>query len=404
MTQYPRRALAAAVVALLLTAPAAPPLQRPAWAQDSLESAKRSELEAIQRQAQEKRAAAKVLKTKEKAEISVLRRTDRQLNATRSRLRTLETKRRTLDRDLQVTQVNLDRSIESLGMQKDRLAARLRNIYKYGGERPLEFLLSTQSFAQLLARWDFLVMVAEQDRMLLDDVRATKATVEHDQRQLKSRMTEVQRTAQKTTKESDKLAALRQQKATSVRNIQSQRQEYEAAATQLEKTANQIRGLLARLERQRQAESEKAKAEGRAPQPYTGDFARGEGRLEWPVKGDLVGHFGTETHPKWGTVTMNNGIDISAPVGTPVHVVAKGRVDYTSEDFGTYGQMVVVNHGDGYYTLYGHLSTISVTTGVEVVPGQIVGYSGDTGSLKGPILHFEVRKGAQSLNPETWLK
>jgi murein DD-endopeptidase MepM/ murein hydrolase activator NlpD len=66
--------------------------------------------------------------------------------------------------------------------------------------------------------------------------------------------------------------------------------------------------------------------------------------------------------------------------------------------------MIIVNHGDGYYTLYGHLSSIAVTNGVEVVPGQTIGSSGDTGSLKGPILHFEVRKAAQSLNPERWLK
>jgi len=336
--------------------------------------------------------------------MSVLRRTDRQLTSTRKRLRALDDRRRLLDRDLQSTRVNLERSIQSLSVQKERLAHRLRSLYKYGGERPLEFLLSTQSFAQLLARWDFLVMVAEQDRMLLDDVRSTKASVERNETRLESRMTEVQRTAKKTTAESDNLSKLRAQKATTVRTIQSKRQEYEAAASELEKTASSIRSLLARLERQRQAESEKAKSEGRAPQPYTGDFARGEGRLEWPVRGDLVGHFGPETHPKWGTVTMNNGVDIATAIGTPVRVVAKGRVDYTSTDFGTYGQMIVVNHGDGYYTLYGHLSSIAVSQGQEVVPGQTIGMSGDTGSLKGPILHFEVRKGAQSLDPKGWLK
>jgi len=404
MTRHvrPVAALAAAVALVLAVASATAP--RTAIAQDSLESAKKAELEAIQRQAQEKRARARELKTRESAEMSVLRRTDRQLTATRRRLRGLDDRRRLLDRDLQHTRVDLERSIVSLSVQKERLAHRLRSLYKYGGERPLEFVLSTQSFAQLLARWDFLVMVAEQDRMLLDDVRATKASVERNETRLESRMTEVQRTAKKTTAESDNLSRLRQQKATTVRTIQSKRQEFEAAAAELERTASSLRSLLARLERQRQAESQKARSEGRAPQPYTGDFARGEGRLEWPVRGELIGRFGPETHPKWGTVTMNNGIDISTPIGTAVRVVAKGRVDFVSNDFGTYGQMVVVNHGDGYYTLYGHLSSISVSTGQEVVPGQTIGLSGDTGSLKGAILHFEVRKGAQSLNPAAWLK
>jgi murein hydrolase activator len=376
----------------------------PAAAQDSLEAAKRHEIEAIQRQAQEKRAAAKRLLGQETAEISQLRRTDRRLNATRQRLRALESRRRVLGQDLQVTRISLMRSEKALELQKARLSRRLRNLYKYGGERPLEFMLSTQSFAQLLARWDFLVMIAEQDRMLVEDVLATKATVEQNQSKLENRLDEVARTAQKTNRETSALASLRTQKANTVKAIQSQRQEFEAAAAQLERTARQMRNLLAELERRRRAETDKARAEGRSPQPYTGDFARGEGRLEWPVRGEIIGHFGTEVHPKWGTQTMNNGIDISAPIGTPVHVVARGRVDYVSEDFGTYGQMVIVNHGDGYYTMYGHLSSIAVGNGVEVAPGQLIGYSGDTGSLKGPILHFEVRKASQSLDPEHWLK
>ena len=389
-----------ALLATLLTA--LPDL--PAWAQDSLEAAQRHQLELIQRQAQEKRAAAKQLLSRETAEISQLRRTDRRLSATRQRLRALEDRRQALGQDLQVTRTNLMRSEKALEIQKDKLSRRLRNIYKYGGERPLEFLLSTQSFAQLLARWDFLVMVAEQDRMLVEDVLATKVTVEQNQSKLENRLDEVARTAQKTNRETTQLASQHAQRANTVKAIQNQRQEFEAAAAELERTARQMRNLLAELEKRRRNESNKARAEGRSPQPYTGDFARGEGRLEWPVHGDIIGHFGTEVHPKWGTQTMNNGIDISAPIGTPVHVVAKGRVDYVSEDFGTYGQMVIVNHGDGFYTLYGHLSTISVGNGAEMATGQLIGYSGDTGSLKGPILHFEVRKAAQSLDPERWLK
>ena len=390
-----RRALAVLLVAALPVA---------ATAQDSLEAAKRSELEAIRHQAQEKRRAAQQLLGQETREISQLRRTDRRLNLTRQRLRALDQRHHALGLELEVTKLHLMRSQEALRIQKGRLARRLRNIYKYGGERPLEFLLSTQSFAQLLARWDFLVMVAEQDRVLLDDVAAKKTVVEENQEQLETRLTDVARTTKQTNRETARLASLRQEKATTVKAIQSQRQSYEDAAAELERTARSIQRLLADLERRRRAESQKARAEGRSPQPYTGDFARGEGRLEWPVRGSIVGRFGPETHPKWGTVTMNNGIDIATPIGTPVRVVGRGRVDFTSDDFGAYGQIVIVNHGDGYYTLYGHLSSISVTVGAEVAPGQTLGYSGDTGSLKGPILHFEVRKGAQSLNPEDWLQ
>ena len=119
----------------------------------------------------------------------------------------------------------------------------------------------------------------------------------------------------------------------------------------------------------------------------------------------MVGHFGPEKHPRFGTVTLNNGIDIQAPAGTPVQSAGKGRVDYISEDYGTLGQIVVLNHGDGYYTLYGHLSEILVAQGQEVRPGQPIGRVGDSGtSLKGTVLHFELRKGGAALDPVDWLK
>jgi murein DD-endopeptidase MepM/ murein hydrolase activator NlpD len=103
-------------------------------------------------------------------------------------------------------------------------------------------------------------------------------------------------------------------------------------------------------------------------------------------------------------VTPNNGVDIEAAIGTPVRAAARGRVEYTSEDYGTYGQMIILNHGDGYFTLYGHLSEIGVAVGQEIEAGREIARSGESGSLKGPILHFEVRKGGSPLDPEHWLR
>jgi septal ring factor EnvC (AmiA/AmiB activator) len=388
--------MAIAMLALLVAVPLG--------AQDSLEAAKRRELEAIQRQAQEKRQAASVLKGQENKEMVRLRRTERDLNMTRRRLRALQSRRQHLDQQLDVTRTNLERSVLTLRSQRERLARRLRSTYKSGAAREMEFLLSPRSFGQLLARWDYLVMVAEQDRLLLEDVQSQKEVVEADKVRLESNLTDVERNAKRTKVENQRLDVLRDQHATTVKSIQSQREAYEAAAAELERTARSIQRLLAQLERRRKEEADKARSQGRTPEPYTGDFARGHGQLDWPLRGDLVGHFGPEKHPKWGTVVPNNGIDIEAPVGTAVHAVAKGRVDYTSEDFEAYGQMIILNHGDGYYTLYAHLSEIGVSVGQEVAPGQVIGRSGDTGSLKGPVLHFEVRKGGASLDPEGWLR
>ena len=268
-------------------------------------------------------------------------------------------------------------------------------MYKFGPARELEFLLSTESFAQLLARWDYLVLVAEQARRLFEGVRERKEVVQTLEHRLEGHLTQVDRTTRQTSSENKRLAQQRVSRQQTLSSIQTQRQAFEAAAAQLERDAQALKRLIARLEQKRTA----------APVPYTGDFAKGHGQLEWPARGAIVGHFGIETNPRFPNVKVpNNGVDIGIPVGTPVKAVAKGRVEYTSDSFASYGEIVILNHGDSYYTLYAHLSDITVSVGQEVATGQTIGRSGETGSLKGPILHFEVRKGGTALNPEDWLQ
>lgn len=375
-----------------------------AFAQDSLETAKQKELEEIRQQAAEKRRAAEALKPKENRAIGDLKKTERALASSRTRLRRLQRQRDKLGAQLEVTKANLERSIANLEAQRARLRARLRAMYMTGPAGDLEFLLSTRSFAQLLARWDFLNMVAEQDRILLEDVRDRKEQVEANQHSLEGDLSEVQVVQKRTTQESSRLASLRKEKAGTVASIKNERQSYEAAAAELERTAKRIQSLLAQLERRRREEAEKARQSGRNPQPYSGDFAKGLGQLDWPVRGEVVGTFGIETHPKFGTRIRNDGIDIAAPIGTAVHAVAKGRVDFANDDYEGMGGMIVLNHGDGYFTLYGHLDAVLVSSGQEVEPGATIGRVGDAGSLKGPILHFEVRKGSAAQDPKTWLR
>lgn len=372
--------------------------------EDSLEAVKRRELQELQRQAREKRQQAGQLRGQESKALGALKRTERELSGTRRRIKALNSRRQRLDQQLEVTRVNLQRSIESLGNQRQRLAKRLRHLYMMGPAREMEFLISTASFAGLMMRWDFLQMVAEQDRLLLEGVRTEKEHVEANERRLQGNLSEVARNTQRSQRESSKLANLRQSRASTVREIQSKRSEYEAAAAELERSARAVAGLLARLERQRRAEAEKARVQGRDPQPYSGNFAQGQGQLDWPVNGSIIGRMGLETHPRFGTQVRNDGIDISVPVGTAVRAVGKGRVDFANDDYEGIGGMVVLNHGDGYYTIYSHLSDVSVSTGTEVASGTVIGRSGETGSLKGPMLHFEVRKGSSPMNPESWLR
>jgi septal ring factor EnvC (AmiA/AmiB activator) len=107
-------------------------------------------------------------------------------------------------------------------------------------------------------------------------------------------------------------------------------------------------------------------------------------------------------NPKFNTVTVQNGVDIAAPAGAPVRAVAPGRVVHAGW-FRGYGNLVIVDHGAGYHTLVAHLGSMRTAMGEEVEAGDVLGSVGDSGSLKGPYLYFEVRERGRPVDPRPWL-
>ena len=127
------------------------------------------------------------------------------------------------------------------------------------------------------------------------------------------------------------------------------------------------------------------------------------GQLDWPVKGPVSAPFGKFKHPEFAAEVVRKGIDIDAPAGDGVRAVEKGRVVF-ADRFTGYGRMVIVDHGERYYTIYGHLSEIIRKNGDELARGEILGRVGDSDSLSGAKLYFELRKDGRSIDPLPWLK
>ena len=113
--------------------------------------------------------------------------------------------------------------------------------------------------------------------------------------------------------------------------------------------------------------------------------------------------FGKSLHPVYGTAVINNGIDIRAPRGTPIQAVEAGTVQFV-DWYGAYGKTVILDHRGGHYSIYSHLEDVRVEKGAKVGRGDMIGTVGDTGSLDGPKLHFEIRKGGKAVDPITWLR
>ncbi len=384
--------------------PAAQPGTPPAGQTSDLDKEiqdQKKELEATRKDLEAKRKAAKQLLGKEQTATKDLRRVDKEINVTEKYVKKLSRTEGNLDRQLTVTTGEVHKARDALSLQRDLLAWRLREIYKYGRTRSLELLLSSESFAQLLVRYRYLAMVAESDKRLMQDFDRDRAKLEDSEAKLKTQLSDISSLRKEKEHEKGNLVALRKTKQTTVSKIQNERKSYEEAARELERAAARTAKILEGLERRRKDELAR-----KVPTPawmLSADFEKNRGILNWPVSGSVAGRFGNSTHPRFGTKTFNPGVDISAPLGTEIKAVSRGRVDYASWLEGL-GNCIILNHGSGFYTLYAHAAEVFVRVGQEVPAGQVIAKVGDSESIRGSCLHFEVRKGKQALDPEQWLR
>jgi len=275
---------------------------------------------------------------------------------------------------------------EALRVQLRRLSPRLRTLYRVMRRRPLEVLLSAEDFAALVWR-----------------ARALEASMSGDLELLRG----VQRVAHLQRQSLRELKRLQASLTTRVAFLQEQERLARAQHEALEEVVGSLAGE-AELARRAVRELEQADAEltqvvrDLKEGPATSGFGALKGRLPRPTRGIVEVGFGKVVNPRFNTVTVQKGLDIRAPAGAPVQAVADGTVVYAGALRG-YGNLLIVDHGDGYHTLMAHLASILPQLGASVSAGEVVGEVGDTGSLKGPYLYFEVRKAGQAVDPALWL-
>jgi murein DD-endopeptidase MepM/ murein hydrolase activator NlpD len=149
-----------------------------------------------------------------------------------------------------------------------------------------------------------------------------------------------------------------------------------------------------------QAESDRIAA---LAQSAGGGPALGDGTFIWPVSGPITSPYGYRTDPVTGATAFHSGIDIGASCGTPIKAAGTGIIISAGFNSGGYGNMTLINHGNGLSTLYGHQSSIIVSAGQSVTQGQVIGYVGSTGKSTGCHLHFEVRVNGSPVDPTGYL-
>lgn len=360
-----------------------------------------AELERLRHEAERKRAAAEKAAGEEKSVLQRIREVDEALTATRNYLQELDSRKAIVRNQLQQTSEELAWSQNELATRRDELAGRLRFAYKHGRSRSLEVMFSARSFPELLQRAAFLQRVMKQDEELIGKVEVRRAEVQEQVARLETKQVELIRLEQEKQSEQQEFESLRAEREVRLRTVRKTKENQLAAARELEQSAAALTEVIEELDRKRRQAMSRNRPE--LAELDRNDFGKNRGKLPWPVDGEVITRFGREMHPKYNTVVNNNGIKIAAPQGTAVRAVGDGVVDLVRWLEG-YGQTVIVNHGRGFYTIYGHLAAVNVGTGDRVAPGDLLGAVGNTGSLKGDCLHFEVRRGGTPEDPTGWLR
>jgi septal ring factor EnvC (AmiA/AmiB activator) len=302
----------------------------------------------------------------------------------------------------------LDRTSAELILAEDNLAERravlqrrLVDIYKRGALYTFQALLAAESFGDLLSRYKYLYLTSRQDRALVGDVEQLRSRVEDQRDDLLDVRKQLDRTREERAAEYSKVTELVQARARRLAQLRRSARTTERRLEELRKDEARLNDVLAALERARRDEAARA-PRGAAPVPgsiTTADL----GRLDWPVEGAIVYRFGRDTLPSGGIIRWN-GVGIAAGAGTPVKAVESGKVRLVGQ-FGTYGLTVVLEHGNGYYSVYSHLQSAAVALSATVTRGQTIGNVGGENSDYGPHLHFEIRGENQvALDPTEWLR
>ena len=264
---------------------------------------------------------------------------------------------------------------------------------------------SSRGLETLLRRYKYLYLTSRQDRQLLTDVEKLRDRVANRRDEIVSVRDQLDFSRNQRADEVARFARLADAREQRLGTLQRSAKATDRRLAELERDASRLNDLIASLERTRLAEAARARrSPTTADRPIPGAISTASiGRLDWPVEGNIVYRFGRQTLPSGGVIRWN-GIGISAPAGSPVHAVEAGRVRLV-ETIGTYGLTVVVAHGNGYYSIYSHLSGAAVQPGVDIVKGQTIGTVGGQNTDYGAHLHFEIRGDDQvAVDPLTWLR
>ncbi len=282
---------------------------------------------------------------------------------------------------------------KKLEWERQAMAKTLVTLYKHGKFDWMEFLLETKNVSDVFAESKHLSFLASHQESVIDEYRKTLSDLKSAELARENKKAEIASFLQQAEEKKRQLEAQEAENKAFIQKIQRNKKTYEQSLEEQRERAEQLQSLIKKL----------AAQEIVLPFRFV-PFYEKKGRLPWPISGKIISRFGVERHPVFNTITMNNGIEIApAKENLIVNSVHPGKVVF-ADYFQGYGNLIIIDHGLNYYSLYGHCAEFLINKGDLIREGQAIAVVGDSGSLKGVCLYFEIRFKTKPLNPLQWLK
>lgn len=343
-----------------------------------------------------------IKKVKEELEASkqdlaeYVERLDGELESIQAKIADLKGKIEDKEGEIVLTQGELEEAIQDQERQYEAMKERIKFMYEKGDNLYMELIFSSQSFGDMLNKAEYIEMLSSYDRKMLDRYVETRELIELYKQQLEEERAYLEDAKAGVESEEASLNSLIDEKKVAIEQVSNDIDNKEAAIAEYEAYIKEQNETIAMLEKV--VAEEKAKLAEESRIRYDG------GMFQWPAPSytAISSDYGNRQHPTLGVERFHNGLDMAAPGGSPILAAYDGKVvaaDYS----GSMGNYLMVDHGDGLYTIYMHASALYASKGDFVVKGQNIAAVGSTGRSTGNHLHFSVRLNGSYVSPWNYL-
>lgn len=382
-------------IAVMLTGTAVPGhAERKDSYRDKIEQ-ERKNLEKLRGSIEEKKKRAGEAERKRESVLQGIQSLDERLVRYRQDHQEIRKKLKKKDQEIEQMNRQLSSLEDGIAARRDAIAARLRVQYVEGRFGHLKSLLASTSYGDFQRRFRYLSSVSQREFAIMDTYRkdATHiAQVEQEREEARRRILAYKMS---TEHKLAQIQGLRKEKRVYLAKITQEKESYDRAVEELERSASRVDGILKELEARRRAATQR-------PPGRSGGLRALKGALLWPADGQVVSHFGRQKHPTFDTYIQRKGIEIRAAEGSIIRAVLAGTVVYADWLKG-YGLVIIADHANGIFSLYAHASKLLTEVGARIEAGQTIGETGDTGMTGENTLYFELREGAEPVDPLLWL-